>query len=139
MPGVSLKKRRQPARQERRLQACRAWASALGPGPHGRAVVHKYARANKIDALCALKDLERLGVRIDANYSAELRARRPSKKDSESASGLENGYGIEWDDNYSYIAGHTSGGAPFGITWEESEADHLSGSIAEDPDDGVPF
>lgn len=27
----------------------------------------------------------------------------------------------ESDENFAYIAGHTSGGVPFGITWEEWE------------------
>lgn len=28
---------------------------------------------------------------------------------------------IEQDENYYFIAGYTSGGAPYGITWEEYE------------------
>jgi len=28
---------------------------------------------------------------------------------------------IESDENFAYIAGYTSGGAPYGVTWEEAE------------------
>lgn len=27
----------------------------------------------------------------------------------------------EWDDEFAFIAGHTDGGAPYGITWAEWE------------------
>ncbi|MDP6356267.1 MAG: hypothetical protein QF473_14245 [Planctomycetota bacterium] len=30
---------------------------------------------------------------------------------------------VESDDYFAYIVGYTPGGAPFGITWEEVEAD----------------
>ena len=29
------------------------------------------------------------------------------------------------DENFYYIAGYTSGGAPYGITWEQAEAEGL--------------
>lgn len=125
-PTARLKKRRQPVGQDRRIRACREWAKSLGPGPHGRKVLHQYARANKIDALCALKDLQRLGVRIDPQYAEEIRAtRRGGKQKKTVTSDLPEGYGQDWDDHYAYIAGFTSGGAPFGTTWEELDAEAL--------------
>lgn len=43
--------------------------------------------------------------------------RDSSKREEEALHGLD-----EFSDNhYSFIAGHTSGGAPYGITWEETE------------------
>ncbi|WNS40852.1 hypothetical protein [Paenibacillus sp. MMS20-IR301] len=30
---------------------------------------------------------------------------------------------LEQDENFYFIAGYTEGGAPFGITWEEHEAE----------------
>lgn len=120
----SLKRRRQPVRQDRRLQAAKAWAKELGPGPHGKAVIHRYKRANKVDLICAIKDLERLGVRLDPTYVSLVRSsyQAPRRKRSSSSTGeLPDGYGELWDDNLAYIAGHTSGGWPYGTTWEEDE------------------
>jgi hypothetical protein len=154
--NVMLKKRRQPVRQERRIQAAREWARSLGAGPHSRGVLNKYARANKVTALCALKDLERLGIKIDPAVAARIHddhsrgGRVASPK-----SGVPDGYGEWWDDDYSFIAGHTSGGAAFGVPWENDNGnDHAdSGGRARslDPsketdsspavqgDDDIPF
>lgn len=33
-------------------------------------------------------------------------------------------YEIEQDENFSFIAGYTSGGFPYGNTWEESDDEH---------------
>ena len=30
-------------------------------------------------------------------------------------------YGVDYDDHHAFIAGHTSGGAAYGITWEEAK------------------
>ncbi|MDQ2086148.1 hypothetical protein RBH29_06850 [Herbivorax sp. ANBcel31] len=51
------------------------------------------------------------------------------------------------DDRFYYIAGYTSGGAPYGITWEEMDAnfyeDEVEFDINEDSvneeDDDMPF
>lgn len=44
------------------------------------------------------------------------------------------------DENYFFIVGYTSGGAPYGITWEQAEEDGLldfEETIASDQD--FPF
>jgi len=54
---------------------------------------------------------------------------------------------IESDDTFAYIAGYTSGGAPYGITWEEkkildTKGDPFSSPLSfddlDDPDN-LPF
>jgi len=40
-------------------------------------------------------------------------------KNKKSLGKLELEYNNEQDDRFYYIAGYTSGGAPYGITWEE--------------------
>ena len=40
---------------------------------------------------------------------------------------------LDQDDCFYFIAGYTSGGAPYGITWEEARRDGL---IDEENDDG---
>lgn len=35
---------------------------------------------------------------------------------------IPEGYGADWDHDFAFIAGFTSGGAPFGTSWEEVAA-----------------
>jgi hypothetical protein len=84
--------------------------------------VRGYATWFGVDLGCALKELQVLGVALDPRYVARLRTTlqnrgqrvvaRPSEQ-----SELPEGYGVLWDDNFQYIAGFTSGGAPFGVPW----------------------
>ncbi|MGL6106646.1 hypothetical protein [Romboutsia sp.] len=46
-------------------------------------------------------------------------ANRPKKKKNKNKK-LEVSYEIESDEYYYYIVGYTSGGEPYGITWEEA-------------------
>lgn len=50
---------------------------------------------------------------------------------------------IDSDENYYFIVGYTSGGAPYGITWEEAIEDGLTEKVnvidKSDEDDGIPF
>ena len=43
-------------------------------------------------------------------------AKRKAKKQADSKAGV---VGLDQDDNFFFIAGYTSGGAPYGITWTE--------------------
>jgi hypothetical protein len=105
-----------------RLQAARHWL----PTFNGQNMVRDYAKWFGVDLGCAVKELQLLGVELDPRYVEALRttlqnrARRP--KGTEPASeAIPEGYGSDWDENFVYIAGFTSGGAPFGLTWAEME------------------
>jgi hypothetical protein len=58
-----------------------------------------------------------------------MRGRKKKKRtnpESESAEMLEQ------DENFYFIAGYTDGGFPYGITWEEYEAEQRVGSIMKE-------
>lgn len=66
-----------------------------------------------------------------------------SKKKKHSNKGAEVDY-INQDEWFYFIAGFTSGGAPYGITWEEAERDGLLDEEARkhsrfDEDEDLPF
>ena len=69
-----------------------------------------------------------LGVEVDPAYREQVlrtvqeQAEAKKRKRLEKAAELESLSGIEQDDYFAYIIGYTSGGAPYGITWEEWEA-----------------
>jgi len=96
-------------------------------------LVRHYATWFGVDRVCAVKELQLLGVEIDAKYVRALATtlhdptRRPSVAPSP-AMLVADGYGSDSDDEFAFIAGVTSGGAPFGVTWDQmkevSGADH---------------
>jgi hypothetical protein len=69
-----------------------------------------------------------LGVEVDPVHREQVlrtvqeQAEAKKRKGLEKAAELERLSGIEQDEYFAYIIGYTSGGAPYGITWEEWEA-----------------
>lgn len=118
--GPRRKRMKRPAR----LQAARSWIASW----RGKNVVRGYARWFGVDLLCAIIELSLLGIGLDAEYVESVRraaaARKPrAKARPEPPDPLPIGYGEWWDDNLFFIAGHTSGGAPYGTQWEEVDED----------------
>jgi hypothetical protein len=102
-----------------RLASARSWLTKFS----GKNVVRSYANWFGVDLLCAVKELSLLGVTIDPAYVAKLKttlasakSRRPKQPVKEPQSV---GYGVDWDENFAYIAGRTEAGFPYGVTWEE--------------------
>ena len=54
-------------------------------------------------------------LEIQKKKNAERRKRRKQKK----AEAMQQSFNSDQDDNFFFIAGYTSGGAPYGITWDE--------------------
>lgn len=120
------KKRRLKGR-ERRLSLAPEWTCSYRGKRNN--MVKKYCKTFNVDWECAIKELEELGVQHDPDYLAELRKTFSSQLKDENLynpiSRLEfdayHGIEPESDENFAYIAGYTSGGFPFGVTWEEWE------------------
>jgi hypothetical protein len=93
----------------------------------GKNVVRSYAKWFGVDLLCAVKELSLCGVSVDPAYVAQLKttyASRSSRRAKQPAADSQSvGYGLDWDENFAYIAGRTEAGFPYGITWEELEAE----------------
>ena len=106
-----------------RLDASRHWL----PKYTGKNVVRGYAKWFAVDLGCALKELQVLGVCIEPVNGARLRTtlqnslRRVASPSTQENDGIPEGYGEEWDDDFEYITGFTSGGAPFGVPWASGE------------------
>lgn len=103
--------------RKQRLQAASEWIKSYA----GKDIVRGYRRHFRVDRLCALIELKACGVPIseerieaarrDQERLGTQRAERKALSASE--------FGPDQDDNFSYIVGYTSGGAPYGVTWEE--------------------
>jgi hypothetical protein len=157
---VRKKKSRQAPRRKRmtrrgRLSAARAtrWVEQY----KGKNIVAGYANWFAVDPLCAVIELRMLGVTIDAERERQIKAtieartaERKRRQELRAQAQLEQ-LPPDSDETFAFIAGYTSAGAPYGITFEElggelpyfddedaemeqavpSEAGHLGGRSAE--------
>jgi hypothetical protein len=93
----------------------------------GKNVVRSYANWFAVDLLCAVKELSLCGDTLDPAYVAQLKttfASRSSRRSKPPVAEPQSvGYGVDWDENFAYIAGRTEEGLPYGITWGELEAE----------------
>ena len=118
----SLPPRCQRMRRLARLDSARQWL----PSYSGNNIVRGYRNRYGVDWLCAVRELRLLGVEIDPQYVAQLevtveqrRLQRQRRKQRESNRVAE--MTIDFDDTFAAIIGYTSGGAPYGLTWEQWE------------------
>ena len=94
-----------------------------------------YPKRYGVDWLCAIKELRLLGVALDPVYvqrqeqtvesgiKAKWKRKLKKQRAAEEAE-WNNRYSFS-DGNFYFIAGHTSGGVPYGITWEQARRDGL--------------
>ena len=71
--------------------------------------------------------LDVLSPHKQAAYEDQLKAKdvkKKRKREAKKENSSSESFRDEW---FYYIAGYTSGGAPYGITWEEAEAQGLLG------------
>ena len=109
--------------RKRRLDSAKHWL----PTYKGKNIIKGYKKHYGVDWICAIKELELLGVDLNPEYVQELKitvknhfiARQRLKESRK----LEQEFEEFSDSNeiFAFIAGYTSGGLPYGITWEEWE------------------
>lgn len=108
-------------KRESRLQSAKHWITTY----EGKTIVRGYAKWYGVDLLCAIIELRMLGVHVDENYEANVRRsietkakQRRQKRLARKEAEFYDPY-PDSDANFAYIAGYTSGGFPYGVTWEE--------------------
>src|ERR1700680_3426969 len=121
------KKSRQAPRRKRmarRGRLCSARATRWVEQYKGKDIVAGYANWFAVDPLCAVIELRMLGVTIGAEresrMKAAIEARTTERKRRQElrAPQLEQ-LPPDSDETFAFIAGYTSAGAPYGITFEE--------------------
>ena len=110
--------------RKQRLQSAKStsWLEKFS----GKNPIAGYRRWFGVDLLCALAEIKMLGFKVPSNLEAQIREsvaqealRRQSqkaKKDVENECLLS-----DWESEFAYIAGYTSGGAPYGLLKSEVE------------------
>lgn len=124
-----MKKKPLPPRARRMNHQARLWSARTWLKKYnGKNIAYGYRKHFGVDWACAFKELEILGIKIDPGYvknvlksvEARIAARQRKQAQLEESSKSKQGL-IEQDENFSYIAGYTPGGFPYGTTWEEWE------------------
>ena len=106
-----------------RLQKAAVWLTTVSYT--GRQLVHACAGKYHTDLLASIAELRMLGIEISADYEAAIRrsvadriAQKQHKIEERNLS-----MAVESNEDFAYIIGYTSGGAPYGLRWEELPAE----------------
>lgn len=114
----NLGPRHKRMKREGRLQSAKAWI----PTFTGKNIMRGYRARYGVDCLCAIRELEQLGIKFDADYVATIKrsvegaSRAKARNKAEAEENLKASL-FECDNNFSYIAGYTEGGVPYGVPW----------------------
>lgn len=112
-----------------RLQAAKHWL----PKYDGKNIVKGYAKHFGVNLLCAVLELQMLGYEISPTYIDQLKAyeiqRQKLAEQKRLMKELQEQQDMypDSDETFYYIAGYTSNGVPYGITWDEIEKDVQNG------------
>jgi hypothetical protein len=117
---LALPPRRKRMNRADRLQSAKKWLASFT----GKNVVRGYAKWFGVDLLCAAKELQPLGVPIDPVYLKRLETTVSNRRRQtpQPPRDLQQDFG-ESDEHFSFIAGYTSGGMPYGVPWPDDELD----------------
>ena len=129
---------RKRLKRAQRLQSAKAWLETY----QGHKIGRDYRRRYGVDWPTAFLELEMLEVPIDPDYKARVlqseaaRIAAKRRKKAESEAGSRTPIGDDQDDYFAFIVGYTSGGAPYGVTWEEWANLEVIESVEAFVDDG---
>jgi RimJ/RimL family protein N-acetyltransferase len=122
MANKKNKSRARTQKKESRIAQARNWL----PSYEGTKVVRAYRKKFHVDTICAVRELQEIGYEFPPGYVDKLLKseaarieQHKAKKEEKRLSQLFEEYNDWQDDRFFYIAGYTSGGAPYGVTWEE--------------------
>lgn len=108
-----------------RLDAAKHWLNNY----NGKSIIKGYSKHFGVNAICAAIELQMLGYTFDPELINQLRQAEENRtkekarlKDIKRQQESQN-MCPDADDNFYFIAGYTSGGAPFGVTWVDVETE----------------
>lgn len=117
---------------ERKAKA-EKWVAEYDGTSYGGDTIKAYRKKFAVDRMKAVAELQLLGVsltkeQIDREkaavkaYQDIQRAKKAKSKKNHEQKRMQKdipGFHEDQDDTFYYIAGYTSGGAPYGVTWKE--------------------
>ena len=119
----NLGPRRKRIKREARLQSAKSWLKDYD----GKNVVKSYSKWFAVDSICAMNELELLGLRFTEKEKMNIKKRQEDRikqkqllKERKLQKKKEREM-EEYDEGFGFIVGFTEGGAPFGLTYDELE------------------
>lgn len=107
----------------------------------GTDIVKDYREHFKgVDVACAVRELREIGYEFEPEYekrvlNAEAVRIRNIHRKKEQKQQSESYHNEFQDDNFFFIAGYTSGGAPYGVTWEQMNLEPWESEFDDEYDD----
>src|SRR6056297_2220213 len=114
---MSSTPRRKGFNRKQRLQSAKHWI----PTYTGENLARGYKKWYGVDFICAIKELEMLGYEIDPKYKENILKQKEAQRKAAEQPDKKEHINYDQDENFYYIVGYTSGGVPYGVTWEEYE------------------
>lgn len=111
--------RKKKMKREARMSSGRHWLKQY----EGKKPIRSYIKRYGVSRLCALIELKQLGLTISEDeIETEKRVEKNKARKKAALAREQEEECVNCDANFSFIIGYTSGGAPYGTTWEETEA-----------------
>lgn len=110
-----------------RFRSANTWIGSYS----GKNIVKTYSKWFGVDYLCAIKELRMLDVHISQEYehkvkqSIEENLKHRRKKKQLEANKIKGPQEFEANGNFAFIAGFTSNGVPFGVTYEKLASEEI--------------
>ena len=119
----NLGPKRKRMKREARLQSAKSWLRDYD----GKNVVKSYSKWFAVDPVCAMKELELLGLRFTEKEKKNIQKRQEDRirqkqllKERRLQKKTEREM-EEYDEGFGFIEDFTDGGVPFGLTYDELE------------------
>jgi hypothetical protein len=110
-------------KRPQRLQSAAQWLKTVEVT--GKQLVHAYSKKYNTDLLCSIGELRLLGILIAVEYEEAVKRsvkERIAKSQESKAQRQKNDSGdVVSDYHFAFIVGYTSGGAPFGLPWDNED------------------
>lgn len=117
------KSQKEPQRKRMKSEARLASAKATDwvKNYSGKNIVRSYRKWFGVDFLQAISELRKLGVTVSDGYETQIRktieqkSLKKRKKKGEKQTPCPSEFLSDWDAEFEFVIGYTSGGAPYGI------------------------
>jgi hypothetical protein len=143
----NLMPRRKRMDRKSRIQSATEWVKKY----EGKNMIASYAKWFGVDLICAMTELEMLGLTFSDKRKTQIKKAEENRKhqrkilkEKRKQKNKCSDDDFESNEIFSFIAGYTDGGVPFGIAYEEEnreelELNNISKRTFVIEDDKLPF
>lgn len=117
MVNKSQTPKRKRFQKQARLNAAKGWMEKYD----GKSIISGYAKWFGVDKACAIRELKIIGVQIPDELEKQIFKSEKERIELKNKEKVSNADEMPFgpDESFAFIAGFTSGGAPYGLTHED--------------------